>query len=271
MKKRILTLILALCMLASLSIPAFAEYPITVIVGGDEIYTDVAPMIINGRTMLPVRAVFEAIGADVDYIDEERKVVATKDDKTIEFVIDSNIMTVDGEDTTIDVPATIVNSRTLAPLRACAEAFDLEVGWDDVSRTAIVKTEVAILSESSYVDNFNETTTTYFTYDDNGFLIATESTDGSWTKYTNDHLGRVLVCESSSGLTVKYTYNQYGDLLTSDYGDGTGEKFEYDENGNRTYSGSLDGSNWYKFEYNDKNQVLYNENNQGMWTRYNYT
>lgn len=269
--KRFLTLILAVCILLSLSLTAFAERPISVIVGGEILYSDVSPMLINDRTMLPVRAVFEAIGAKVDYIDAESRVVATKGGKKVEFVIDSNIMTIDGKDTTIDVPATIVNDRTLVPLRACAEAFDLEVGWDDASRTAIVKAETAVVSESSYFDELDGKITTYYEYDENGFLVSSKSTDGISAKYTNDHMGRMLLAEYSDGYWIKTTYNRYGEVLTTEYSDGSGERYEYDENGNITYSGTLDGSNWYKFEYNDRNQPVYNENVQGMWTRYGYT
>ena len=97
MKKRITTLLLAIAIVLSLSTTAFADRPIKVLVGGEELITDVAAIAINGRTMLPLRAVFESIGATVNYVAAEQKVIATKGDRTVEFVIGSNVMKVNGE------------------------------------------------------------------------------------------------------------------------------------------------------------------------------
>ena len=63
--------------------------------------------------MLPVRAVFEEIGAKVEYISSENKVVASKGKKTVVLVIGSNIMPINGVEKEIDAPATAVNNRTL--------------------------------------------------------------------------------------------------------------------------------------------------------------
>ena len=62
---------------------SFAERPIKIVVGGEELKTDVKPTVIEGRTMLPVRAVFEAIGAKVEYDGNTKTVTATKRDMQI--------------------------------------------------------------------------------------------------------------------------------------------------------------------------------------------
>jgi hypothetical protein len=110
MKKKfsisMLTVITAMVML--FSCVANAARPIKVLVGGEKIESDVAPIIVEDRTMLPVRAVFEAIGAKVDYVAEEQKVIATKGDITVEFVINSNVMKINGEEKELDADIILV-------------------------------------------------------------------------------------------------------------------------------------------------------------------
>ena len=152
--KKFISVIISLCILFSVSLSAYAEKPISIKLGGNELKTDVAPILVENRTMLPVRAVFEAIGAKVDYIAAERKVVATKDDTVVTFIIDSTIMTINGAEKVIDVPAMVKDNRTLVPVRACVEAFNLKVEWNGNTRTVIIRKPSTVISERySVVDN----------------------------------------------------------------------------------------------------------------------
>ncbi len=255
MKKKIIALAAAVM----LTIPqvAMADMPIKVVVGGEKLKTDVAPIIIEGRTMLPVRAVFEAIGADVDYIAEERKVVAVKKDTTVEFVIDSNIMTINGEEKKLDVPAMIKDDRTLVPLRACAEAFDLDVEWNGETRTAKVKKEVSVVAESMSYDIIHK-----YTYDENGNCIYIEGSDGTWTKYEYDKNNNNIYEENLYSGWTKHTYDTYGNIILTEYDDGTTLKYTYDENGNNIYwENSSDFS--CKIEYDEKGRKIFQEISEG--------
>ena len=187
--RKFIAIIVALVMCFCISTTVFAAKPIRVRVGGEYIKTDVPPEIIEGRTMLPVRAVFEAIGAKVDYETETKTVIATKGDTTVTFVINSNVMTINGEEKEIDVPAMIKNDRTLVPLRACAEAFDLDVEWNSNTKTAIVRKPVSVPVESSgYYDilSLSSIQPIYIKYDHRGNKIYEEDSDGDWIKYTYD-------------------------------------------------------------------------------------
>lgn len=108
---------------------AAAEKPITVFLDEEEVVFDVAPQIINGRTMVPLRAIFEKLGAVVEWNGETRTASAIKDSTIVRITIDEPYMTVNGEKTALDSPAAIVNSRTLVPLRAISSAFGCKVGW----------------------------------------------------------------------------------------------------------------------------------------------
>lgn len=96
---------------------------------------DMPPIIIEGRTLVPLRSVFEKMGASVFWDGAERKVVITKDETTIIFEINSNNIIKNGsEEIEIDVPAKIINDYTMIPLRAVAQAFDCTVEWNANTR-----------------------------------------------------------------------------------------------------------------------------------------
>lgn len=98
--------------------------------------------IINSRTMVPLRKIFEVLGCEIDWNDETRTVIATKANREITLQINNNkaIKQENGskQEITLDVAPVIVNNRTLVPLRFIAEALDKQVGWDSYSYTAVI-------------------------------------------------------------------------------------------------------------------------------------
>ena len=117
-----------------------AEDPslVKVFVNGERVLFDQAPIIENNRTLVPFRAIFEALGADVEWDAASRTVTAERGDINIELKIGSDIMLVDGEECTLDVPAKITGNRTLVPLRAISESLGADVKWDAASRTVTI-------------------------------------------------------------------------------------------------------------------------------------
>jgi len=105
-----------------------------VYVNGDKLNFDVYPKIENNRTLVPLRGVFEALGADIQWDDSTKTVTAVKGDITVKLQIGSNILYKNGNAVEIDVPAKIENDRTLVPLRAVSEAFACAVSWDGANR-----------------------------------------------------------------------------------------------------------------------------------------
>ncbi len=85
------------------------------------------PQIINDRTMVPLRAIFEALGASVEWNQETKTVTSTKGDTTIKLTIDSNTMYVNDNAVTLDSPACVVNDEALLPVRAISEAYKTKV------------------------------------------------------------------------------------------------------------------------------------------------
>lgn len=111
---------------------------ISVELNGEKISFDQPPIIVDGRTLVPLRAISEALGAEVDWDENTQTITAVKDSVTVILTINSDEITVNGKINKIDVPAQLVNDRTLVPLRAISESFDCTVDWDDTSKTVII-------------------------------------------------------------------------------------------------------------------------------------
>ena len=135
------TISLALALVLSLGVfafPAFAADPISVYLDGRVMTFDVPPQLIHDRTMVPLRAIFEAMGAKVDWEGDTQTVTGTKDNIVVVLKIGDTSPTINGNVVTIDQPGIIIDDRTLAPLRFVAEAFGGTVEWDEKTQTASI-------------------------------------------------------------------------------------------------------------------------------------
>ena len=103
---------------------------IWVFVNDERVYFDVEPIIINNRTMVPMRAIFEALGAEVEWDDNTSTAIGELDGITVEITIGDDCLYRNGRRKSLDSPAIIVSDRTLVPVRAIAESFDCDVEWD---------------------------------------------------------------------------------------------------------------------------------------------
>ncbi len=101
---------------------------------------DVEPIIGNGRTLVPFRAIFEIMGCAVYYSEKDGKqiVSAHRGEDSLSLTIGENRMYFNGEEIGLDVPAKIKDGRTLVPVRAITEAFRCEVLWDDNTKTVSI-------------------------------------------------------------------------------------------------------------------------------------
>jgi len=143
MRKKIVGLLVIVGLLMSIC-PAYAEDSITIRIDGNYLYSDVAPFIMNGRTMVPVRAISEALGCTVEWYGGEQYVEITNSTHIVVMYIgimqvtslnrqappSSNVHRFD-----IDVPPMIVDGRTFLPLRAVAESLGADVEWDGNTKT----------------------------------------------------------------------------------------------------------------------------------------
>lgn len=124
-----------LCLLVfclSLGIGAAAEEKdITVFINDQQLLFDTNPVLEQGRTLVPLRVIFESLGATIEWIDETQTAVARKGETEIRISIDNTQMQKNGETVVLDVPARMVNDRTMVPVRAVSEGMGAKVDWDD--------------------------------------------------------------------------------------------------------------------------------------------
>ncbi|HOV27416.1 MAG TPA: stalk domain-containing protein [Pseudobacteroides sp.] len=111
-----------------------ALYPIKIKVNNNEVPLNVPPRIINGRVLIPVRSVFEKLGAKVSWEQSTGKITISKNSTTIELTVGSSVAYIGMNQLPLDVPATIILGRTVVPLRFIAENIGLDVSWDQTKR-----------------------------------------------------------------------------------------------------------------------------------------
>lgn len=110
-------------------------------IDGKSTTLDQAPVIVNGRTMVPIRFVSEALGATVDWNNATREATIKLLGNTIVLKIDSPTATVNGYTVYLDAPATIVKStgRTVVPLRFVSDSLGADVTWNATDKSVTVK------------------------------------------------------------------------------------------------------------------------------------
>ena len=162
----------------------FAEDNITVTVNGNQLSFDQPPIIKDGRTLVPLRAIFEALGAEVLWLEDEQAVAAQRGDTIIVMQIGKNQFgkmtdNDNGVMYDLDVPPEIINGRTLVPARAVAEALDCSVNWDGNTQTVTISSEKWIDGDNSPTNAYIHNGVVYYSFIYQPYIYAY---DGSSTK-----------------------------------------------------------------------------------------
>lgn len=130
MKKRLLYG-LAFSLLC-IPIPASA---INLTIDGTPIKTDAPPVVLEGRTLVPLRAIFEALGANVEWDNATKTATAIKAGTEIKLTLNNKTASVNGIAQTLDVPAQSIDGRTMVPARFIADNLGYTVGWNSNTNT----------------------------------------------------------------------------------------------------------------------------------------
>jgi len=99
-----------------------------------------SPVIEDNRVLVPMRFLFEQMGADVDWNNSTRTATVEKDNDIISFSIDDDVAVVNGSQKIMDVPAQLINNTTMIPLRFLSEELGFNVEWDG-ERNMVIITE----------------------------------------------------------------------------------------------------------------------------------
>ncbi len=114
---------------------AYASDNIRLFVNNEELVCDVEPVIINSRTMVPVRGIFEKLNAEVSWNDMLNQVIITSEDSIIIITVNSNVAYLNSKIVYLDSAPVIINGRTLVPVRFISESIGYDVDWDGTTRT----------------------------------------------------------------------------------------------------------------------------------------
>lgn len=129
-------------------VPVFGTSVINVTLDGKVLVFDVPPTIIEGRTLVPLRGIFEAMGVETRWDNSTKTVTASNSTTTIILPIGNKMPMVNGRVVPLDVPGTIVDGRTMVPARFIAESLGAKVSWDESSKTVIIVSDSGIESNS---------------------------------------------------------------------------------------------------------------------------
>lgn len=127
--------------------PVHGSNPIRVDVNGNPVaFNGVQPMAVNGTVLVPLRGVFESLGATVDYDASNRTVIGSRGSRYVRLPLSSNTATINGNPVPLSEPARVVNGTTLVPLRFVAEALGSNVQWLQASNTVEISSNGSVAS-----------------------------------------------------------------------------------------------------------------------------
>jgi len=112
--------------------------PIKVYINGTVLNSDQAPVISEGRVLVPLRPIMEALGANVDWDSQTEKVNAQKQNTTLILQVGKNYGQCNGTQITVDTPPKIISGRVLVPARVISESFGASVSWDNTNRKVTI-------------------------------------------------------------------------------------------------------------------------------------
>lgn len=156
--KKTVSIILSICMLLSFTLTGCAAErteaqssetteiilqignPVMTVNGADKPIDaeGIAPVIVNDRTLLPVRAIVEEMGGTVAWNGDTQTVTLNYDEDEIRLVIDNTMAYLNDTAQPLDVAPTIINDRTMLPIRFIAESLQFEVAWNEDAQTVTI-------------------------------------------------------------------------------------------------------------------------------------
>lgn len=122
-----------------LFIPAYAELKSPMLfINGNFVDSDVEPIVVSQRTLVPIRIISENIGYSVNWNEKEETVNITNENSSLSFKIGENFYNLNGEKFELDVPSQIISNRTMVPIRMISESFGEKIFWDDPNRVVAI-------------------------------------------------------------------------------------------------------------------------------------
>ena len=219
-KYSIIALILSIVLLSACSAKASSDVVVSLMLDNTKMQVngvetsidegrDTAPVIVNDRILVPIRAIIEAFGGNVVWDGITKTIDLSIDNQNIVLRIGNNIAFVNGRSETLDVPPEVINERVMLPIRFVAEGFNFGVAWDNETKTVSIISNTFDDAEYTRLMKIlpDYSGTPYTVINDNKpFFEDYEIIDGSFEYYSFlDELGRCDVCMASVGTDLMPT------------------------------------------------------------------
>ena len=150
MKKYVWARVLIVCIIVIIGTTmSHGVGDINIVLNDELLECEVKPIIIEGRTLVPIRLILEKLGMTVEWDGENRIVNAKKDGVELVIPINGNVAYKNNEKILLDVPAIIIENRTLVPIRFVAESIDMTVAWDGTSRSVLMYNDSHPIADNS--------------------------------------------------------------------------------------------------------------------------
>lgn len=163
----------------------YLDDPISLVINGKNVKSEVPPIIIDSRTLVPARAVFEQLGATVSWVAETQNIFVSFEESLILLTINSNEANVNGEIKQIEVPPKIINNSTMIPLRFVAEALNFDIAWNGNEKIASINSKKEDeTTQAQTQESIVETTTQQTTAETTTQQTTTETTTQQTTVET---------------------------------------------------------------------------------------
>lgn len=194
---------------------------LTIVVMGIQTETSAATklsggVIQNGTTLIPMRSLFEALGAEIKWDNKEKSVTAKKGETTIKLFVNSNKAVVNGESLKLETSAKIINSTTMVPVRFVSESLGSDVKWDSKARIVTVNSgdqviEISVEDPKLSLATINETIR-------KAEKVLGDVTMADGKKYANGTLTNQARSQSKEKVKSYYTNNFMNNRWSSIYG-----------------------------------------------------
>lgn len=226
MKKFLLSLTIVLTA-TMFALPINAKEPITLLLDGKELKGDANPVIIKGTTLVPLRVIFEGLGAEVDWHAQTKTIKAVKGNRVITLKINQKQATVNKKIVNLSVPAQIINGKTLVPGRFVAESLGATVKWDEMYRQVAIASNLTLVKKAVKQD-INEDGKkddiklwALYNLDYDGYKDYTLQVNEAKSNFTGDNV------ETQFNIVDIKTGDGFKEIAVSEYGPSADERTSF--------------------------------------------
>jgi hypothetical protein len=233
MRKKVFTFTLMFAITIVFAATAYADSAINVTINGVPVVFDgQSPVNVDGRTLVPVRGVFEELGFTVDWNGDTQQATLSNANYVVVLTVGNAVFTTNGASHTLDVPAQIINGRTMLPIRAVLESVGYFIGWDSGTSTVLISEQATTIAQNQEVAIISDANsgalitvspyanqTGYISWDENWTVLLQANKS---SVRTNGILGSFLLAYDDAWGNVSEWYDIFLELREGEWTDEEG-------------------------------------------------